>query len=143
MSEHVLFVDRFVGRVELTRWLEAADVIAAPYADLEQTVAGTLTYAMGAGRPVVATPFAHAKEMLADGRGVVVPPADPQALAAAIIGLLADPDGRAATGRRAHEHTRSDDLVARGRPVPRPARPRRREPRDAGRLVMPVVALGA
>jgi glycosyltransferase involved in cell wall biosynthesis len=106
MRDHVQFVDRFVGRVELTRWLEAADVVVAPYCDLAQTSAGTLPYAMAAGRAVVATPFAHAAELLADARGVVVPAASPAELASAIVALLADPEARAAVGRRAHEYSR-------------------------------------
>jgi len=107
VSGHVQFIDRFVGRVELTRWLEAADVIVAPYADPGKSASGTLPYALGAGRPVVATAFAHAREVLADGRGVLVPHGDPAALAAAVVGLLDDTEGRLAMGRLAHEHSRS------------------------------------
>ena len=72
MGDHVRFVDRFVGRVELTRWLEAADVFITPYPKLDQIVSGTLSYAMGAGRAIVSTPYVYATELLADGRGVLV-----------------------------------------------------------------------
>ena len=84
MTDHVRFVDRFVGRVELTRWLEAADVFVTPYPNLDQIVSGTLSYAMGAGRAIVSTPYAYAAELLADGRGVLVPPGSPALLAAAL-----------------------------------------------------------
>ncbi len=107
LGDHVLFVDRFVGRVELTRWLEAADVVVAPYQDPLQSVAGTLSYAMGAGRPVVATPFGLALDLLADGRGIVTASWSPEALASAVVDLLADPEARNVIGRAAHEHTRS------------------------------------
>ena len=66
MTDHVRFVDRFVGRVELTRWLEAADVFVTPYPKLDQIVSGTLSYAMGAGRAIVSTPYAYATELLAE-----------------------------------------------------------------------------
>jgi glycosyltransferase involved in cell wall biosynthesis len=106
LEDHVRFVDRYVGRVELTKWLEAADVFVTPYPNLEQIVSGTLSYAMGAGRPVVSTPYAYAAEVLADGRGMLVPPASPTALASALNELLADPRMRAAIGRRAYEYSR-------------------------------------
>ena len=107
MERHVRFVDRFVGRVELTRWLEGADVFVTPYPNLDQIVSGTLSYAMGAGRAIVSTPYAYAAELLAGGRGLLVPPASPAAWADALIGLLENDELRAAMGRRAHEHSRA------------------------------------
>ena len=56
LTEHVVFVDRFVGRRELARWLEAADIFVTPYPNLEQIVSGTLSYAMSAGKAIVSTP---------------------------------------------------------------------------------------
>ena len=107
MGRHVRFVDRFVGRVELTRWLEGADVFVTPYPNLDQIVSGTLSYAMGAGRAVVSTPYAYAAELLDGGRGLLVPPGSPSAWAAALISLLENDELRTALGRRAHEHTRA------------------------------------
>ncbi len=106
MGRHVRFVDRFVGRVELTRWLEAADVFVTPYPDLDRNESGPLSYAVGAGRAIVSTPFAYAAEILDGGRGVLVPPGSPAAWADALIGLLENDELRAALGRRAHEHSR-------------------------------------
>jgi glycosyltransferase involved in cell wall biosynthesis len=103
---HVQFVDRYVGRNELVRWLEAADVFVTPYPNLGQIVSGTMSYAMGAGRPVVSTPYTYASELLADGRGVLVAPASAPALAEGLNGVLRDPELRAAIGRRAHAYSR-------------------------------------
>ena len=107
MEDHVQFVDRFVGKGELSQWLQAADVFVTPYPNMAQIVSGTLSYAMGAGRAVVSTPYAYAAELLADGRGVLVPPASAAGLAAALIEVLGDPALRAAIGKRAYAHTRA------------------------------------
>jgi len=74
---------------------------------MAQIVSGTLSYAMGAGRAVVSTPYAYASELLADGRGVLVPPSSAVGLATALNDVLADPVLRAAIGKRAHAHTRA------------------------------------
>jgi glycosyltransferase involved in cell wall biosynthesis len=107
LDDHVRFVDRFVGRVELTRWLEAADVFVTPYPNLEQIVSGTLSYAMGAGRAILSTPYAYATELLAGGRGVLVQPGSPARFAAALNVLLQDDELRAAVGHRAHAYSRA------------------------------------
>ena len=107
LTDHVRFEDRFVGRVELGRWLEAADIFVTAYPNLEQIASGTLAYALGAGRAIVSTPYAYASELLADGRGLLVAPGSPAALADAFIGLLRDPQRRARLGRRAYEHGRA------------------------------------
>jgi glycosyltransferase involved in cell wall biosynthesis len=106
MTQHVRFVDRFVGRVELTHWLQAADVVVTPYPDLDHTVSGTLSSAMAAGRAVVSTPYAYASEFLAGGRGVIVAPGSPEALAAGIDRMLGDDAKRLAIGKRAYEYSR-------------------------------------
>jgi glycosyltransferase involved in cell wall biosynthesis len=106
LGGHVEFIDRFVGRVELTRWLEAADIFVTPYPDLDQTVSGTLSYAMGAGRAIVSSPTAYATELLADGRGSLVDLDSPAELAEAVTNLLADDELRGALGRRAYDHSR-------------------------------------
>jgi len=107
MTEHVRFIDKFVGRVELTRWLEAADVFVTPYPNLDQIVSGTLSYAMSAGRAIVSTPYAYAAELLAEGRGVLVAPGSPAKFAAALNRVLADEALRDAIGRRAYAYSRN------------------------------------
>jgi glycosyltransferase involved in cell wall biosynthesis len=106
IGDHVRFVDRFVGRVELTRWLEAADIFVTPYPDLDQTVSGTLSYAMGAGRAIVSSATAYATELLADGRGSLVAPLTAAGLSAAVTSLLGDDELRAALGQKAYAYSR-------------------------------------
>ena len=118
MTNHVRFVDKFAHRVEMTRWLQAADVFVTPYPDLDQQVSGSLSYAMGAGRAIVSTPFAYAAELLADGRGVLVPAAHPGPLAAASTRSSRTTDLRAAMGRRGLRVQPADGLVRRRGAVP-------------------------
>lgn len=106
LGNHVRFIDAFAHRVEMTRWLQAADVFVTSYPDLEQMVSGSLSYAMGAGRAIVSTPYAYAAELLADGRGVLVPAATPALFAAALLQVLEDDELRADLGRRAYEYSR-------------------------------------
>ena len=106
LEEHVRFVDKFVGRVEMIRWLEPADVVVTAYPDLDHDVSGILACAMGAGRAVVATPFAYATELLADGRGVLVDAESSASLTREIDRLLGDDERRAAIGQQAYLHSR-------------------------------------
>lgn len=106
VSANVRFVPEFVGRVELARWLQAADVFITPNPDLDTMVSGTLSLAMAAGRAIVSTPYPYAMELLADGRGELAAPTA-KAIATAVIGILGDDASRTAMGARAHEHSRS------------------------------------
>jgi glycosyltransferase involved in cell wall biosynthesis len=106
MQDHVEFIDRFVGKRELSQWLEAADVFVTPYPNLGQIVSGTLSYAMGAGRAVVSTPYVYATELLGDGRGILVPPGSVPDLTEALTQLLGDHALRRSIGRKAYDYSR-------------------------------------
>ncbi len=105
MAAHLRLVPEFVGRVELTRWLQAADVFVTPNPDLGKMVSGPLTYAMAAGRAIVSTRYPYAVELLADGRGLLVA-SGPAGIAAGALRLLANDKLRTTVGARAHEHSR-------------------------------------
>jgi hypothetical protein len=90
LENHVIFHNRFVELQELTEFIGAADLYITPYLDEAQITSGTLAYAFGAGKAVVSTPYWHAAELLGEQRGVLVPFADPAAIAREVSGLLRD-----------------------------------------------------
>ena len=102
VAEHVVFYDRFVEREELMRFIGAADIYITPYLNPDQIVSGTLAYAVGAGKAVISTPYWYAEEMLADGRGMLVPFADPEAIADRVIELLDNEAARHAMRKQAY-----------------------------------------
>ena len=101
VADNVIFHNRFVSDEELTEFLAAADICLTPYLQPEQITSGALAYAVGAGKAVISTPYRYASEMLADGRGILVPWRDSGAIATEVCGLLADPSARIALGVRA------------------------------------------
>ncbi|QWK09598.1 MAG: glycosyltransferase family 4 protein [Thermoflexus hugenholtzii] len=92
LQEHIHFVDRYLDREELLTFLMAADIYVAPYLAREQIVSGTLTYALACGKAIVSTPSWYAEEMLGEGRGLLVPFRDPEAMARALDQLLSNPE---------------------------------------------------
>jgi glycosyltransferase involved in cell wall biosynthesis len=106
VGNHVRFVGRYVDSAELSKWLTAADIFVTPYPNLEQIVSGTLSYAMGAGKAIVSTPYAYAAECLAEGRGRLVAAGSTEDLARGIVELALNSDLRASHGKRAYEYSR-------------------------------------
>ncbi len=90
VDSSMIFHNRFVGQDELVEFLSAADVYVTPYLNTEQITSGTLAYAVGSGKACISTPYRYAREVLAEGRGALVPVKDARAIAAAAIDLLGD-----------------------------------------------------
>jgi len=101
VAASMVFHNRFVSQDELTEFLSATDIYITPYLQPEQITSGTLAYAVGAGKAVISTPYIYARELLADGRGVLVPWRDSHAIAREVIDLVSDRDRQQAMCARA------------------------------------------
>jgi len=106
VAEHVLFHNRFVDQQELIAFLGAADIYISPYQHEAQITSGTLAWAIGAGKAVVATPYWYAQELLAEERGVLVPFHSSAAIADTVIRLLQHDVERNAMRKRAYVFAR-------------------------------------
>jgi glycosyltransferase involved in cell wall biosynthesis len=102
VGDHVIFHNRFVSLQELVEFIGAADLYLTPYLNPAQIVSGTLAYTVGAGKAVVSTPYWYAEELLAEGRGRLVPFGEPEAIAAQVIDLLDNEAERHAMRKQAY-----------------------------------------
>ena len=102
VDKNVIFFNQFVGISELTEFIGAADIYITPYLNEAQITSGTLAYSFGAGKAIISTPYWHARELLADGRGILVPFRDSAAIAAAVKEMLGNETRRHAMRKNAY-----------------------------------------
>jgi glycosyltransferase involved in cell wall biosynthesis len=103
---NIAWDNRFLDSAELLDQIELCDIYLAPYPNLQQITSGTLAYAVALGRAVVSTPFVHARALLADDVGIILPGCDSDAIAEAVLPLLAAPEERRAQQQRAYRRGR-------------------------------------
>ncbi len=92
--KNVIFYNSFVTMEELKEFIVTADIYITPYLDEKQAVSGTLSYSFGAGNAVISTPYWHAAELLDEGRGIIVPFNDPEAITREVLDLLRNDNKR-------------------------------------------------
>ncbi len=102
IKPNVSFYNRFLEIDELIEFIGMADIYVTPYLNPAQIVSGTLAYAFGCGKAVISTPYWYAEELLAEGRGVLVPFGDSEALAREVVELLRDESRRHAMRKKAY-----------------------------------------
>jgi len=103
LGDVVEFDNRYLDRKDLARLVRSADVIALPYESVEQVTSGVLVEAIAASKPVVATPFPHAVELLSAGAGAIVPYDEPATLGRVLRNLISHPDSMALMAQRARQ----------------------------------------
>jgi polysaccharide biosynthesis protein PslF len=91
VADSVSFDASYRDVSSLTALVQSSAVVVLPYDSTDQVTSGVLVDAIASGRPVVATAFPHAVELLASGAGIVVGHDDPDALASALLRLLTEP----------------------------------------------------
>jgi glycosyltransferase involved in cell wall biosynthesis len=87
----VVFDPEYRSLASLAQLISESTMVILPYDSPDQVTSGVLVDAIAAGRPVIATAFPHAVELLSSGAGIVVPRRDPEALADAIRKVLTTP----------------------------------------------------
>jgi glycosyltransferase involved in cell wall biosynthesis len=106
VGDNLAWDNRFLDAEDLFEAIELCDIYLAPYPNLAQVTSGTLAYAVALGRAVISTPFVHARELLADEVGILVPEMDSVSIAEAALLLLAVPEERRALQQRAYTRGR-------------------------------------
>ena len=106
LSKHVFFLNEFINQKELFKYLCTSDIYVTPYLNEAQITSGTLSYAVGAGSAVVSTPYWHATELLADGRGKLFNFNDSEGLSAIFMELLDKPDVLKMLRKKAYNYGR-------------------------------------
>ncbi|MEO6286555.1 MAG: glycosyltransferase family 4 protein [Dyadobacter sp.] len=106
IEKHVIFLNEFIDQSELFKYLSASDIYITPYTNEAQITSGTLSYAIGAGSAVISTPYWHAAELLADGRGRLFGFNDVEALTEIFLDLLDHPETMRELRKNAHDYGR-------------------------------------
>jgi len=106
IQKNVRFVNEYVSLENLVVWLQTMDVYITPYLDPQQSSSGALAYALGAGKSCISTLYSYAEEVLAKGRGVLVPFRDSQAIAKAVIDLYENKNRKMLAQKRVYEYGR-------------------------------------
>lgn len=106
IERNVIFHNRYASNHDLREYLQAADFYVTPYRGKEQITSGTLAYALAAGKAILSTPYWHAQELLAEGRGCLVEFGDADGFADSLRDLLRHPDRASAIRRAAYDYGR-------------------------------------
>jgi glycosyltransferase involved in cell wall biosynthesis len=106
LQEQITFYNQYVSLERLIEFLVATDIYLTPYVNKDQITSGTLAYALACGKVIVSTPYWYAQELLADGRGCLVPFRDSEAMADSLLNLLQDGELRTRMRKLSYQYGR-------------------------------------
>ena len=106
LEKHVVFLNDFINEQDLFKYLYACDIYITPYLNEAQITSGTLSYAIGVGAAVISTPYWHAAELLAEGRGKLFNFNDSEELSTTLTELLDKPEELKKFKTKAYEYGR-------------------------------------
>jgi glycosyltransferase involved in cell wall biosynthesis len=106
MENNVRFVNRFLSKSDLIRFLQATDIYILPYPNRDQISSGTMLYALCTGKAIVTTPFLHAEEVINDGAAVGCEFRDPESIAREVNILIDSEKLKDQYERQAYDYTR-------------------------------------
>ena len=115
LQDHVVFINEFVNQKKLFKYLSASDIYVTPYLNEAQITSGTLSYAVGVGSAVVSTPYWHATELLAEGRGRLFDFKNSQQLSEIFSELLDHPETLKELRKKAFDYGRTITWPVSGR----------------------------
>jgi len=106
LEKNVRFINKYMTLNELISWLKVIDIYITPYLDPQQTASGALAYAIGAGKVCISTPYLYAKDVLAEGRGIIVPFRNSKAISDAVIDICENPQKKSKMEMKAYKFGR-------------------------------------
>jgi glycosyltransferase involved in cell wall biosynthesis len=107
VQRSLVWENHFLDECALLNRLAMADVYVTPYRNPQQITSGTLAYAAALGKPVVSTPYVHATELLAEGRGALVGFDDADEMATVVTRLLTNAQQARQMSSRIYNHSRN------------------------------------
>jgi len=106
LQKNIRFINKYMSLNELISWLKVIDIYITPYLDPQQTASGALAYAIGAGKVCISTPYLYARDVLAEGRGIIVPFRNSKAIADAVIDICENPQKKSKMEMKAYKFGR-------------------------------------
>lgn len=107
VENSLVWVNRYLSLDEIIEYLKATDIYITPFGNLDQITSGTLSYAVGAGRACVSSPYLYAQEVIDDERGILVEPGDSEKFAKAVLQLLDHPRKTNEIAKKAYAYGRN------------------------------------